>query len=92
MCLIIDFQSINWTGQAHEGSSYAAQKTLQMAWHRSEHARSKVNELERTKNQLLAAAANVIIWILLFSGSGLYFIYSPILCISDRFQLRLQGL
>lgn len=41
------------TGQAHEGSSYAAQKTLQMAWHRGEHARSKVTELERTKNHLL---------------------------------------
>jgi len=43
------------TGQAHEGSSYASQKVLQMAWHRSEHARSKVLELERNKNQMLAA-------------------------------------
>jgi mediator of RNA polymerase II transcription subunit 11 len=40
------------TGQAHEGSSYAAQKTLQMAWHRSEHMRSKVIELERGKSQI----------------------------------------
>uniref|UniRef100_T1J453 Mediator of RNA polymerase II transcription subunit 11 n=1 Tax=Strigamia maritima TaxID=126957 RepID=T1J453_STRMM len=39
------------TGQPHEGSSYAAQKVLQMAWHRLEHARSRVNELERLKNQ-----------------------------------------
>jgi len=45
------------TGQAHEGSSYGAQKTLQMAWHRLEHARAKVVELERNKNQLFAAAA-----------------------------------
>jgi len=45
------------TGQAHEGSSYAAQKTLQMAWHRLEHARAKVVELERNKNQVFAAAA-----------------------------------
>lgn len=39
------------TGQPHEGSSYAAQKILHMAWHRLEHARSRVNELERVKNQ-----------------------------------------
>jgi len=37
------------TGQAHEGSSYASQKVLQMAWHRSEHARSKVIEMDRMK-------------------------------------------
>ena len=48
-------------GQAHEGSSYAAQKTLQMAWHRSEHARSKVMELERSKNQMLAGTVNNLI-------------------------------
>lgn len=40
-------------GQAHEGSSYASQKLLQMAWHRTEHARTKVADLERSKNQLL---------------------------------------
>lgn len=45
-------------GQAHEGSSYASQKVLQMAWHRSEHARSKVMELERNKNQMLAAVSH----------------------------------
>lgn len=44
------------TGQAHEGSSYAAQKTLQMAWHRSEHMRSKVIELERGRNHMFVAA------------------------------------
>ncbi|XP_023023046.2 mediator complex subunit 11 [Leptinotarsa decemlineata] len=37
------------TGQPHEGSGYASQKVLQMAWHRLEHARSRVNELERYK-------------------------------------------
>ncbi|XP_014489074.1 PREDICTED: mediator of RNA polymerase II transcription subunit 11 [Dinoponera quadriceps] len=40
------------TGQPHEGSGYASQKVLQMAWHRLEHARSRVNELERIKNKL----------------------------------------
>lgn len=39
------------TGQPHEGSGYASQKVLQMAWHRLEHARSRVNELERVKNK-----------------------------------------
>ncbi|KAJ8980889.1 hypothetical protein NQ317_011273 [Molorchus minor] len=37
------------TGQPHEGSGYASQKVLQMAWHRLEHARSRVNELDRIK-------------------------------------------
>merc|ERR1711992_70521 len=37
------------TGQPHEGSSYASQKVLQMAWHRLEHAR--VSELDRIKSQ-----------------------------------------
>lgn len=37
------------TGQPHEGSGYASQKVLQMAWHRLEHARSRVNELEKIK-------------------------------------------
>ncbi|XP_011165370.1 mediator of RNA polymerase II transcription subunit 11 [Solenopsis invicta] len=40
------------TGQPHEGSGYASQKVLQMAWHRLEHARSRVNELERIKNKM----------------------------------------
>lgn len=39
------------TGQPHEGSGYASQKVLQMAWHRLEHARSRVNELERNKTK-----------------------------------------
>ncbi|XP_030759732.1 mediator of RNA polymerase II transcription subunit 11 isoform X2 [Sitophilus oryzae] len=37
------------TGQPHEGSGYASQKVLQMAWHRLEHARSRVNELEKRR-------------------------------------------
>merc|ERR1719228_1026347 len=39
------------TGQPHEGSSYASQKVLQMAWHRLAHARTRVSELERLKGQ-----------------------------------------
>lgn len=35
------------SGQPHEGSSYAAQKDLQMAYHRIEHVRSRLNELEK---------------------------------------------
>lgn len=35
------------TGQPHEGSGYASQKVLQMAWHRLEHVRSRVMELDR---------------------------------------------
>ncbi|XP_063991784.1 mediator of RNA polymerase II transcription subunit 11 [Diachasmimorpha longicaudata] len=46
------------TGQPHEGSGYASQKVLQMAWHRLEHARSRVNELERIKNKHLHARSN----------------------------------
>ncbi|XP_046677025.1 mediator of RNA polymerase II transcription subunit 11 isoform X2 [Homalodisca vitripennis] len=41
------------TGQPHEGSGYASQKVLQMAWHRLEHLRSRVNELERNKQKQL---------------------------------------
>ncbi|XP_065220767.1 mediator of RNA polymerase II transcription subunit 11-like [Planococcus citri] len=41
------------TGQPHEGSGYASQKVLQMAWHRLEHAKSRVNELDRIKNKHL---------------------------------------
>ncbi|XP_075211366.1 mediator complex subunit 11 isoform X2 [Lycorma delicatula] len=41
------------TGQPHEGSGYASQKVLQMAWHRLEHVRSRVNDLEWLKNKHL---------------------------------------
>ncbi|XP_011310594.1 mediator of RNA polymerase II transcription subunit 11 [Fopius arisanus] len=47
------------TGQPHEGSGYASQKVLQMAWHRLEHARSRVNELERIKNKHLHGRSTV---------------------------------
>lgn len=37
------------TGQTHEGSSYGQQKVLNMAWHRLEHSRSRLKELERLR-------------------------------------------
>uniref|UniRef100_A0A6M2DK40 Mediator of RNA polymerase II transcription subunit 11 n=1 Tax=Xenopsylla cheopis TaxID=163159 RepID=A0A6M2DK40_XENCH len=46
------------TGQPHEGSGYASQKVLQMAWHRLEHARSRVNELDRLKTKHQQRNAN----------------------------------
>ncbi|KAF2358579.1 Mediator complex subunit Med11 [Trinorchestia longiramus] len=38
------------TGQAHEGSCYSSQKTLQMSWHRLQHIKNEISELERLKN------------------------------------------
>ena len=35
------------SGQAHEGSSYAAHKLLTMAWHRVEHTKTRLSELQR---------------------------------------------
>jgi len=35
------------TGQAHEGSSYPSQKVLQTAWHRLEHAKTRIHGLEQ---------------------------------------------
>lgn len=35
------------SGQAHEGSSYASQKVLTMAWHRIEHTKTRLAELDR---------------------------------------------
>ena len=46
-----------YKGQPHEGSGYASQKVLQMAWHQLEHACSRVNELERIKNKHLQGRA-----------------------------------
>jgi mediator of RNA polymerase II transcription subunit 11 len=37
------------TGQPHEGSSYAAQKDLQMAQHRMEHVKSRLGELDQMR-------------------------------------------
>lgn len=48
------------TGQPHEGSGYASQKVLQMAWHRLEHVRSWVNELDRLKASHLAATNRTV--------------------------------
>lgn len=45
------------TGQPHEGSGYASAKVLQMAWHRIQHARSRVRELDDSKNKFMQAAA-----------------------------------
>lgn len=39
------------SGQAHEGSSYASQKVLTMAWHRIEHTKTRLSELERMQEQ-----------------------------------------
>lgn len=44
------------TGQPHEGSGYASAKVLQMAWHRIQHARSRVRELDDSKNKYVQAA------------------------------------
>lgn len=45
------------TGQPHEGSGYASAKVLQMAWHRIQHARSRVRELDESKNKYVQAVA-----------------------------------
>ena len=45
------------TGQPHEGSGYASAKVLQMAWHRIQHARSRVRELDDSKSKYMQAAA-----------------------------------
>lgn len=37
------------TGQPHEGSCYAAQKDMQMAFHRQEHVKSRLAELDRLR-------------------------------------------
>jgi len=39
------------TGQAHEGSSYASMKVNHMAWHRLEHSRQRLNDLDRLRHQ-----------------------------------------
>lgn len=45
------------TGQPHEGSGYASAKVLQMAWHRIQHARVRIRELEDSKTKYIQAAA-----------------------------------
>ncbi|EAT48237.1 AAEL000720-PA [Aedes aegypti] len=43
------------TGQPHEGSGYAAAKVLQMAWHRIQHVKSRIKELEECKIKYVQA-------------------------------------
>ncbi|XP_062553168.1 mediator of RNA polymerase II transcription subunit 11 [Armigeres subalbatus] len=43
------------TGQPHEGSGYAAAKVLQMAWHRIQHVKSRIKELEECKMKFVQA-------------------------------------
>lgn len=45
------------TGQPHEGSGYASIKVLQMAWHRMQHARSRVRDLEDAKTVYMQVAS-----------------------------------
>lgn len=45
------------TGQPHEGSGYASAKVLQMAWHRIHHVKSRVRELEESKQKYLQSQA-----------------------------------
>lgn len=40
------------TGHPHEGSSYPSQKVLQTAWHRLEHAKSRISELDSHRSRL----------------------------------------
>ena len=39
------------TGHPHEGSSYPSQKVLQSAWHRLEHVKTRISELDRLRQQ-----------------------------------------
>jgi hypothetical protein len=40
-----------FVGHPHEGSSYPSQKVLQSAWHRLEHVKTRISELERLRLQ-----------------------------------------
>ncbi len=46
-------------GQPYEGSSYAAQKDLQMAFHRIEHVRSRLCELEKKNEHFRARQQSI---------------------------------
>merc|ERR1711997_1149021 len=39
------------TGHPHEGSSYPSQKVIQSAWHRLEHVKTRISELDRVRQQ-----------------------------------------
>ncbi|XP_050078743.1 mediator of RNA polymerase II transcription subunit 11 [Anopheles maculipalpis] len=43
------------TGQPHEGSGYASAKVLQMAWHRIQHVKSRIKDLEECKMRYIQA-------------------------------------
>jgi hypothetical protein len=45
------------TGHPHEGSSYPSQKVLQTAWHRLEHAKSRISELDNHRHRVGADLA-----------------------------------
>jgi len=42
------------TSLPHEGSSYPSQKVLQTAWHRLEHAKGKIADLDKLKQGTLS--------------------------------------
>ena len=44
------------TGHPHEGSSYPSQKVLQSAWHRLEHVKNRISELDNLRQKNLTPA------------------------------------
>merc|ERR1719400_1035140 len=44
------------TGHPHEGSSYPSQKVLQTAWHRLEHVKNRISELDNLRQKNLTPA------------------------------------
>ena len=48
----IIFTTVHIKGHPHEGSSYPSQKVLQTAWHRLEHAKSRISELDSHRSRL----------------------------------------
>merc|ERR1712137_1072820 len=55
----INYLSQVSTGQPHEGSAYGSQKRWKSAWHRLEHTRSRLHELENLKNRAIAANRSI---------------------------------
>nr|CAG4638884.1 EOG090X0LXA [Cyclestheria hislopi] len=47
------------TGQPHEGSAYGSQKMWKTAWHRLEHTRSRLQELENLKNRAISTNRSI---------------------------------
>ena len=50
--LVVIFTNFHIKGHPHEGSSYPSQKVLQTAWHRLEHAKSRISELDSHRSRL----------------------------------------